>query len=148
RQRADKLNVIGRLKSDASCRTVPFGPFVANTLKEWKLACPKGELDLVFPTRTGKVEVLANIIERGLKPAQGENPKYTGMHSLRPFYASWCINRVQDGGLGLPPKNVQARLGHSSIALTLDRYSHLFKGDGAGEQAEAERRFLAAVNAT
>jgi integrase len=148
RQRADILNVIGRLKSDASTRTIPFGPFVANTLKEWKLACPKGELDLVFPTGTGKVERLANVINRGLKPAQGENPKYTGMHALRHFYASWCINRVQDGGLGLPPKNVQARLGHSTIALTLDRYSHLFKGEGAAEQDAAERRLLAAATAT
>ncbi len=54
-------------------------------------------------------------------------PKY-GMHALRHFYASWCINRVEDGGLGLPPKNVQERLGHSKIAMTLDTYGHLFKG--------------------
>ena len=59
--------------------------------------------------------------------------KYTGMHALRHFYASWCINRTEDGGLGLPPKNVQERLGHASITITLDRYGHLFKGDDPGE---------------
>ncbi len=59
-------------------------------------------------------------------------PKYTGPHALRHFYASWCINRPADGGLGLPPKVVQERLGHSSIQMTLDVYSHLFpKGDAS-----------------
>ena len=85
-------------------------PLVANTLREWKLACPKGELNLVFPTGTGKVESIANIVQRGLQAAQvaagvavdtGEkdkkgNPilraKYTGMHALRHWYASWCLS--------------------------------------------------------
>jgi integrase len=47
-------------------------------------------------------------------------PKYTGMHALRHFFASWCINRKVDGGHELPPKIVQERLGHSTIAMTLD----------------------------
>ena len=70
-----------------------------------------------------RVESLANIINRGLIAAQPKGAKYTGMHSLRHFYASWCINRTKDGGLGLPPKNVQERLGHASITVTLDRYT-------------------------
>jgi hypothetical protein len=41
--------------------------------------------------------------------------KYPGLHALRHFYASWCINRRADGGLELPLKLVQARLGHVSI---------------------------------
>jgi integrase len=65
-------------------------------------------------------------IAAGIVDAEGE-PKY-GMHALRHFYASWCINRVEDGGLGLPAKNVQERLGHSKISMTLDTYGHLFKG--------------------
>jgi integrase len=52
---------------------------------------------------------------RALIPAQGANPKYTGFHCLRHFFASWCINAESDGGLGLSPKVVQERLGHSSI---------------------------------
>jgi hypothetical protein len=50
--------------------------------------------------------------------------KYTGVHALRHFYASWCINRRIDGGLELPLKLVQARLGHASIQMTADRYGH------------------------
>jgi len=66
--------------------------------------------------------------------------KYTGMHALRHFYASWCINRTKDGGLGLPPKNVQERLGHASITIT--GYGHLFKGDDPGELDEAAQALL------
>ena len=119
-------------------------------------------LDLVFPNGSGKVEQLNNILRRGLHPAwlaagvatdtgdiddKGQpihSPKYTGLHALRHFYASWCINRREDGGLGLLPKVVQERMGHSTIALTMDRYSHLFpRHDDADELAAAERVFLA-----
>jgi integrase len=147
RQRADRFNEIGKPKSAAGERVVPFGKFVANTLKEWKLAAPKSDGDLVFPNGAGKVESLANIINRGLIPAQvgvDARAKYTGLHSLRHFYASWCINRPADGGLGLPPKVVQERLGHSSITMTYDRYGHLFpRGDDAEELDAAERALLA-----
>ena len=151
RQRADRFNEIGKPKSAAGERVVPFGKFVANTFKEWKLACPKSDLDLVFPNGVGNVESLANIINRGLIPAQiragatfDGKAKYTGLHSLRHFYASWCINRPADGGLGLPPKIVQERLGHSSITMTYDRYGHLFpRGDDAEELDAAEQALLA-----
>jgi integrase len=49
-----------------------------------------------------------------------------------------------NGGLELPIKVVQGRLGHSSIQMTADRYGHLFsRGDDAAELAAAERAFLA-----
>jgi integrase len=150
RQRADRFKEIGPPKSVDSEREVPFGPFVANTLKEWNQRCPKNDLGLVFPTSTGKIADHANIIRDGLVPAQiaarvvtkDGKAKYTGLHALRHFYASWCINRTKDGGLGLPPKNVQERLGHSSITITLDTYGHLFKGDDAQELDAAEQALL------
>jgi integrase len=140
RQRADRLGNIGSPKSKAGERTLPIGPMVVNTLKEWKLACPKSDRDLVFPTGPGNIEFHANIVARIVGPVQvaanvidqNGRPKY-GMHSFRHFYASWCINRRQDGGLELPAKTVQTRLGHASIVMTLDRYGHLFPShdDGA-----------------
>jgi integrase len=81
-------------------------------------------------------ERLLTCVEAGLKPAQGPNPKYTGFHCLRHFYASWCINRVVDGGLELPPKIVQERLGHSTLAMTMDRYGHLFPVTHDAEQLD------------
>jgi integrase len=45
-----------------------------------------------------------------------------------------------DGGLELPPKVVQERLGHSTIAMTMDTYGHLFpRGDDEQELVQAER---------
>jgi integrase len=141
RQRADRFNQIDKPKSEAGQRTVPFGPYLANTLKQWKLTCPVGEL--VFPNSKGKVEDLSNIRLRGLIPAVtaalGER-KYTGMHVFRHFYASWCIDR------NLPPKVIQERLGHSSITLTFDRYGHLFPRVDDSHEIEAAE--LAVVNAT
>jgi integrase len=70
--------------------------------------------------------------------------KYTGMHALRHFFASWCINRKVDGGLELPLKVVQGRIGHSSIEMTANVYSHLFPATDTGaEMAAAEASFLA-----
>jgi integrase len=139
RQRADRFKKMGPPKSHAGERTVPFGKFVANILREWKLACPKGDLGLVFPNGAGKVEYLANITARGLIPAQGENAKYTGMHCLRHFYASWCIDR------NLPPKVIQERMGHSSITITFDRYGHLFpRKDDSQEIDAAELKVVGA----
>jgi integrase len=151
RQRADCYNKIGPPKSEAGERTIPIAPMLANTLREWKVACPRGDLDLVFPNGAGRVESHTNIINRGLIPAQlaagvtaaDGRAKYTGLHSLRHFYASWCINRRVDGGLELPLKLVQARLGHASVQMTADRYGHLFpRGDDGAELAAAERAFL------
>lgn len=152
RQRADRFNVIGKPKSESGDRTIPLGPLVLNTLKEWKLACPKGALGLVFPNGSGNLENHGNIVKRVLCPVQVAagvvnnrgNAKYTGTHALRHFYASWCINRKKDGGLELPMKTVQERLGHSSIVMTSDVYGHLFpRGDDGSEMADAEKLLLA-----
>lgn len=125
-------------------------------LREWKLACPKGEHGLVFPNGRGGIEWLNNIVLGGFQPTQvtagvttrakdgKPAPKYTGLHALRHWFASWCINRRADGGRELPPKNVQGLLGHSSITVTLDTYGHLYpRGDDAAELAEAARGLLA-----
>jgi integrase len=151
RQRADKFKTIGKPKSAAGERTIPMPPILVNALREWKIACPKGDLGLVFPTGAGAVEYHSNILTRGLWPVQvaagvvtkGGKAKYTGMHALRHFYASWCINRREDGGLGLPLKMVQHSLGHSSIQMTADTYGHLFpSGDDGAELAAAEKALL------
>jgi integrase len=151
RQRADKFKSLGAPKSSSGRRTIPIPPILVNALKEWKLACPKSSDHLVFPTGAGQVEYHSNIVVRGLGPVQvaagivtrDGKPKYPGLHSLRHFYASWCINRREDGGLGLPLKVVQHRLGHSTIQMTADTYGHLFpSGDDGAELASAERVLL------
>ena len=146
RQRADRWNTIGSPKSSSGKRTVPLAPMVINTLRELQLACPKGELGLVFPNSEGNVQSLPNLHRRGLGPLQVAagittaaqirakepqlteeqavrkvklHPKY-GLHSLRHAAASLFIEQ------GFSPKRVQALMGHSSIQMTFDVYGHLY----------------------
>ncbi|MCA1403722.1 site-specific integrase [Ensifer sp. IC3342] len=166
RQRADRYGDVGMPKSEAGQRTVPLPPIAVNTLKEWKLACPKSEAGLVFPNTAGNIENHQNMLKRGLWPiliAAGvttttdeldkeEKPtlaaKYSGFHALRHWYASWCINRKADGGLELTAKAVQARMGHSSIQVTFDTYGHLFPAIDEGAEMAAAERALFAIDAT
>jgi integrase len=167
RQRADFYNEIGAPKSEAGERTVPLIPMVVAALKEWKLACPKGPLDLVFPNGRGRIENHGHIVARSWWPVQVEagvcevakdgegkvvseavrKPRYTGLHATRHFFASFLINRRQDGGMvenGLPAKVVQERLGHATIAMTMDTYGHLFPlADDQEEMAAGEQYYAA-----
>lgn len=136
RQRADRWNAIGSPKSDAGKREVPLAPMVTNTLKEWKLACPKGAAKLVFPNGEGNVESLPNIHRRGLGPLEVAaaigtdklHPKY-GLHALRHAAASLFISE------GLSPKRVQSMMGHSTIQVTFDTYGHLFPSHAEDQMA-------------
>ncbi|MDR6304685.1 integrase [Nitrobacter vulgaris] len=173
-QRADKFRRIGSPKSASSYRTIPLAKNAAKALAEWKLICPRkrehskdvGKLWLVFPNGAGNVELLGNIIKRGLIPTmiaagltvpllnehkrqrrdKAGKPivkaKYTGMHALRHFFASWCINRIKDDGCELPPKVVQELLGHSTIAMTMDVYGHLFPRNDDRAELEAAAQSL------
>ncbi|TGQ08700.1 MULTISPECIES: site-specific integrase [unclassified Mesorhizobium] len=158
-QRADAYGAIGSPKSSSGKRTIPIGPKAIAELREWKLQCTSRVF--VFPSIKGKnkggVMNHSNIIKDWWHPAQMSagvtidtgkvddegkpvlGPKYSGLHALRHYFASYCINAKEDNGLGLAPKVVQERLGHSSIVMTLDVYGHLFpKGDASAELAAAE----------
>lgn len=155
-QRADASHKIGKLKSKMAYRSLRLSSLVLNALREWKLTCPKGDLDLVFPNGIGKVESYANLIERGFGPIQiaanvtvcvavtddagkpvinnagepvmREVPRY-GLHALRHACASLWIEQ------GHNPKQIQTLMGHSSIKVTFDTYGHLFVDDEADQRA-------------
>lgn len=145
-QRADEYQQIGLPKSKAGQREIPISPMVVNTLREWKLACPKGKLDLVFPNGIGNLEYHTNIMYRGFYKLQHDvgmvdehgKPKY-GLHSLRHFAAShWIEQRIL-------PKKIQSYLGHSSIKMTYDVYGHLLEAiddDDHDKLAAAEEALL------
>ncbi|NTI22017.1 site-specific integrase [Rhizobium rhizogenes] len=158
-QRVDQYKEIGPTKSEAGVRTIPVPPLVVNALKEHRLK-QKNKTELVFANPDCEPRSHTNIICKGLIPAMmragvivdaGEDEdgkrilkaKYTGLHALRHFYASWLINRKEDGGLGLPAKMVQERLGHASIVMTMDVYGHLFpRSDDGTELAQAANILL------
>jgi integrase len=138
RQRADRWNDIEEVtKSKSSKRDVEIVvPYAVNTLRAWRDMCPQGPRNLVFPNTKGNVETLPTIHNRGLAPLQRaagivsttKGPKY-GMHSLRHVAASLWID------LGYNPKRVQELMGHATIAMTLDTYTHLWKDHGHDEEA-------------
>lgn len=122
---------------------------------------PIRELHYVFPNGEGNIESHGNIRNRGQVPAMLKagvsiqakkkghptetelTAKYGGLHPFRHWFASWCINPVSSGGIGLTLKEVQVRMGHASITMTADRYGHLFpRGDIAAEVDAAERALL------
>ena len=146
RKRADRYCNMGNTKSKSGRREIPMGPQLAKVLREWKLACPPGVLDLVFPNGAGKVETHSNIYNRIFKPlmvscgiVEGDTPRFS-LHALRHAAASLFIEQ------GWPPKKIQTMLGHSSITMTYDVYGHLFH-DPAKDvdlMGEMERGLLAA----
>jgi integrase len=165
-QRADAHNTIGNPKSADSQRSVPIPPKTLAALREWKTQCPKldGRQHFVFPNGMGHVENHSNLIDRGLIPSwvragatvpvldgvgkptldDAGRPvvtaKYTGLHSLRHYFASWCLARPPVG-IGLNLKEVSSRIGHSSIQITADTYAHLLPRDDTAELAAAEGKF-------
>jgi integrase len=86
-----------------------------------RLAAGAGYADqgLVFSSRTGEPlhpKVVSNQFRKAV--ARHDMP-YLSVHGLR---HSWATLALQ---AGIHPKIVQERLGHSTIAITLDIYSHV-----------------------
>ena len=139
RQRADFWRQIGPPKSKAGSRDIPLAPVAANALRVWRLQCPKGDLDLVFPNRHGRVQKhdrLQHVLS-ALQVKCGIAKPYT-LHKFRHAAASLFVEY-----LGWQPKQVQSVLGHSSIRMTYDLYGHLFQSPEAN--AEAMARLQAAI---
>lgn len=111
---------IGPPKTAKSLRTVPVGQVVIDELAAHLAAF--GGADEVFTNTLGRP-----LTYRQWKAAWGAASKAVGVsfdtHDLRHFTASALIS----GGASV--KQVQSVLGHSSAAITLRVYSHLWPGD-------------------
>lgn len=109
-------------------RSIPLPNFLADLLKrhkaeqnELRIAGLKNELDLVFiwpdSGRPVDPDYLSRVfIQRTCRKLGIENLR---LHDLRHSFATLLLNRK------VHPKVVQEILGHSSISLTLDTYSHV-----------------------
>jgi integrase len=77
--------------------------------------------DLVFSTREGKPLQARNILRRHLRPIlkKAEITETLNLYSLRHSCATLLLSA------GVNPKIVSERLGHASIVMTLDTYSHV-----------------------
>jgi integrase len=142
RRRADRFGTFGPPKSEAGTRTIPISPLLLNALRQWRLTCPKGELNLVFPNGAGRVENHMNLLHRVFWPIQiaagvtvmhnGEPDAKYSLHALRHACAALWIAQ------GFGPKRIQVMMGHSSITQTFDRYGYLFEAREADTAAMGE----------
>jgi integrase len=109
-------------KSKTSRRKIDLAPELVSELKKWKIPCPPGELDLVFPTGKGTPDQAPAMLYRRFFPAlrRAGLPRIR-FHDLRHTYASLLIDQ------GEYPKYIQTQLGHSSIQVTMDICGHLMK---------------------
>ena len=154
RQRADFKGKLGPPKSGAGIRDIPMAPLVVNTLGAWRARCPNTALNIVFPSRNGRIHTNSNIRKQCWAPLQiaagimlpspsgsdGQQraqPRFN-FHALRHAAASLFIEQ------GWQPKKVQAIMGHSSIQITFDTYGKLWKDPEAdlAAMAELERRLF------
>ena len=78
--------------------------------------------DLVFSTLEGRPVIPEVVTQAWRRLAARAGLKVIRFHDARHTHASLWLK------LGIHPKIVQERLGHSSIQMTLDLYSHVAPG--------------------
>lgn len=118
----DKNYTHGRLGTPKTgkIRVIDMSNELAKVLKEWRLACPHSELNLVFPNSNGNYQSADNLAKRRFLPALNRaGIDKIRFHDLRHTYASLLLAN------GASMKYVQHQLGHSSITMTMDLYTHL-----------------------
>lgn len=140
---AGELTIEGRVdayknedvtKSEAGVRSVPLSAAMLKELRAWKEAAKLKEPDdLVFPNARGGFLDHKNVLKREFRPLmksatekakkEGRKFKPFNWHALRHFAISLWIEA------GLQPKTIQTFAGHSTLALTMTRYGHMFPSD-------------------
>lgn len=113
----DNNRVIGPPKTKHGDRTVALTP---ELFDEMKALCEgKARDELVFTAPRGGMILHRTFWSRVWLPAvKGLEPR-PRLHDLRHSHASWLLAQ------GVPIHVVQKRLGHHSIQVTVDTYSHL-----------------------
>jgi integrase len=134
----------GEPKTTRSRRTVPFPESVGKALKTHKAKQSETKLkagalyatdNFVFATRLGKPLSLRNLTLRHFRPTlkRAELSETFRLYDLRHTCASLLL------GANEHPKIVSERLGHASITLTLDTYSHVLPSMQQGASEKLER---------
>src|SRR5215218_5669077 len=137
--------VLGEPKTKKSRRTVRLTQKAVEALRSHRVRQAREKLrigslyqdqDLVFAGRNGGLINPSNLRQRSFKPLlkRAGLPQIT-FHDLRHTYASLLFQK------NVHPKIVSDTLGHASVAITLDTYSHMLPGMG-GEAADAMREVL------
>ena len=127
-------------KTAKSRRMVALSPRTCLVLQEYRqkqeqdrllAGNPLQESDLVFSQLDGKPLLPDSVTHAFMVLARRTGLKGIHLHSARHTHATLMLKQ------GIHPRVVQERLGHASIAITLDVYSHVTPG----LQEAAARRF-------
>jgi len=122
RRSVDRHGTIQEPKTRRSTRAIGLPPSIVQALLEHRMASSrKGDADLIFPNEKGGVQDACNFVRREFKPAlKRAGVPDVRFHDLRHTFASLLIQQ------GVHPKIISEQLGHASIQITMDRYSHLY----------------------
>jgi integrase len=130
RLRTDEI-VFRAPKSAKGRRMVSLSPSTAMLLQEYKdkqaiqraiLGIPLKDDDLIFSDLEGKPLLPDTVTHAWVKLARRTGLNGVRLHDARHTHASLMLKQ------GVHPKIVQERLGHASIQITLDTYSHVAPG--------------------
>jgi len=112
-------------------RMIALSPSAVSVLREHKerqeamramLGIPLKDDDLVFSDLEGKPLLPNTVTHAWIKLVRRIGLKGIRLHDARHSHASLMLKA------GIHPKIVQERLGHSSVTITLDTYSHVAPG--------------------
>jgi integrase len=114
---------VSQLKTPRSYRVIPIGDVVVSALAEHLREYPAQGEQHIFTTEAGEIIGRTRFNRDVWAPARKAADVTGGTHGLRHFYASALIRA------GLSVRVVSERLGHSSAAMTLNVYAHLWPDD-------------------
>jgi integrase len=150
---AGRIIIQPRAKTSAGSRLVRLTPQTIDALRDHRIrqnalrlaAAEWEENDLIVCTRKGtpvnpggNVNRSFDAILKATELADGSRPRRIRIHDLRHTAATLLL------GVGVPAKIVSERLGHATIGITLDLYSHV-TADMQGVAAEAMGALFAQV---
>jgi len=127
----DRSIVFRQPKTEKGRRLIALTPSTVSVLKDYKgkqiaLKIVSGttlkEDDLVFCQDEGRPLLPGTVSHAWIKLTQRAGLKNIRLHDARHSHASLMLKQ------GVHPKIVQERLGHASIQITLDTYSHVAPG--------------------
>ena len=133
--------VLGTPKSRKSHRKVSIGPEVQKALEGWrKQAKFTNPEDFVFAIRTNTPVDLHNAVARHVKPTCVKlGIPLLSWHDFRHTYTTWGRKA------GVEAEVMRDQLGHESVQVTLDIYSHIDEREAQAGQIE---HYDLAVNGT
>ena len=129
-------------------RTIALTPFVVQELRSWRIRQAEELLrlgirqstDTHVVTKADGQPIQPRSLTRAITKFMSKRGAAVRLHGLRHSHASHLLAQ------NIHPKIVQERFGHSSIAVTMDIYSHLMPNMQEDAAAKVDAALVAAIN--